>query len=117
QVRAGPRADGDCTEMSDVAVVTPPNRPRLAEAPPAPRTMADTGLDVSQIEQLFIKLLYTGELSGHVLAERMCLPYSLIEPIAERTRAERLIEVRGSAGSGTAGYRYALTDFGRDRAR
>jgi len=103
--------------MSDVAVVTPPNRPRLAEAPPAPRTMADTGLDVSQIEQLFIKLLYTGELSGHVLAERMCLPYSLIEPIAERTRAERLIEVRGSAGSGTAGYRYALTDFGRDRAR
>ena len=31
-------------------------------------------------------------------------------------RAERLIEVRGATGSGTAGYRYALTDLGRDRA-
>jgi hypothetical protein len=32
-------------------------------------------------------------------------------------RAERLIEVKGSEGSGTAGYRYSLTDLGRDRAR
>ncbi len=28
-----------------------------------------------------------------------------------------LVEVRGSTGSGSAGYRYALTDAGRDRAR
>ncbi len=32
-------------------------------------------------------------------------------------RAERLIEVKGTAGSGTAAYRYNLTDLGRDRAR
>jgi hypothetical protein len=32
-------------------------------------------------------------------------------------RAERLMEVRGSQGAGTGGYRYALTDLGRERAR
>ena len=86
-------------------------------APPLPRTIAETGLSVDQIEQLVIKTLHTGELSGIVLADRICLPYALLEPLIERLRAERLVEVRGAAGSGTAGYRYALTDLGRDRAR
>jgi hypothetical protein len=85
-------------------------------APPLPHTVAETGLSVDQIEQLIIKTLHTGELTGVTLAERICLPYSLLEPLVERLRAERLIEVRGATGSGTAGYRYALTDLGRDRA-
>ncbi len=88
-----------------------------AAGKPAPRTIAETGLDADQIEQLLIKHLYAGELAGLTLADRVKLPYALIEPLIERTRAERLIEVRGAAGSGTAGYRYALTDLGRDRAR
>jgi hypothetical protein len=86
-------------------------------APPMPRTISETGLSVDQIEQLMVKTLYTGELSGGALAERICLPYSLLEPLVERLRAERQVEVRGAAGSGTAGYRYALTDLGRDRAK
>jgi len=85
-------------------------------APPLPRTVAETGLSVDQIEQLMLKTLHTGELTGVTLAERVCLPYSLLEPLIERLRAERLVEVRGATGSGTAGYRYALTDLGRDRA-
>jgi hypothetical protein len=88
-----------------------------AGIPPLPRTIAETGLGADQIEQLMVKTLHTGELSGIALAERICLPYSLLEPLIERLRAERLIEVRGATGSGTAGYRYALTDLGRDRAR
>jgi hypothetical protein len=85
-------------------------------APPLPRTVADTGLSVDQIEQLMTKTLHTGELTGVTLAERVALPYSLLEPLIERLRAERLVEVRGATGSGTAGYRYALTDLGRERA-
>ena len=85
-------------------------------APPLPRTVAETGLSVDQIEQLLIKTLHTGELTGVALAERVGLPYSLLEPLIERLRSERLVEVRGATGSGTAGYRYALTDLGRDRA-
>src|SRR5215475_475988 len=82
-------------------------------APPLPHTVAETGLSVDQIEQLMIKTLHTGELTGVALAERVCLPYSLLEPLIERLRAEHLVEVRGATGSGTAGYRYALTDRGR----
>ncbi len=86
-------------------------------APSAPSSVEDTGLTADQIAQLCVKHLYAGEASGHVLADRMRLPYSLLEHIIEHARAERLVEVRGSTGSGTAGYRYALTDLGRDRAR
>jgi hypothetical protein len=52
-----------------------------------------------------------------LLVERIRLPYGLLEPLIERLRAERQLEVRGASGSGSAGYRYALTDAGRDRAR
>jgi hypothetical protein len=89
----------------------------LAPVPAAPATLADTGLSLDQLMQLFVKTLYTGEATGVMIAERMKLPYALLEPLIESVRAERFIEVRGSAGSGTAGYRYALTDLGRDRAR
>jgi hypothetical protein len=91
--------------------------PRLAVAPPVPATLEDTGLTADKLEQLLIKTLYAGEASGLQLADAVRLPYPILEPIIERARGERLIEVRGAAGAGTAGYRYALTDLGRDRAR
>ena len=87
------------------------------KAPPAPASIEDTGLSPDALTQLLIKSLYTGESTGVTLAERICLPYSVFEPLVEHVRIEKLIEVRGAAGSGTAGYRYALTDLGRDRAR
>jgi hypothetical protein len=90
---------------------------RTAAAPPAPRTIEEIGLSGDQIAQLLLKHLYTGEASGMTLADRMRLPYGLLEPLIESARAERLVEVRGAAGTGTAGYRYAVTDLGRDRAR
>jgi hypothetical protein len=86
-------------------------------SPALPRTIQDTGLGVEQIEQLLIKTLFTGEATGHALADRMRLGYAMLEPLIERLRAERQIEVRGTTGSGTAAFRYALTDLGRDRAQ
>src|SRR6185295_8284266 len=100
QVRAGPLPDG--AEMS---------------APRAPLTLEATGLSSSVVEQILIKSLYTGELTGHAAAERMRLAFPVIEPLIERVRQERLVEVLGGSGSSAAGYRYALTDLGRDRAR
>src|SRR5919197_6355648 len=96
-------------EFQEMAAAPPP-------VPPMPRTIAETGLGVDQIEQLLVKTLFSGEATGHVVADRMRLAYTMLEPLIERLRAERLIEVRGATGSGTAGYRYALTDLGRDRA-
>jgi hypothetical protein len=91
--------------------------PTVAPVPSVPGTLEETGLAVDQIEQLLIKTLYGGEASGLAIADRMRLPYTILEPLVERARAERLIEVRGTTGSGTAGFRYTLTDAGRERAR
>ena len=88
-------------------------------APRQPATIEETGIGADQITPLLLKSLYTGEATGVVTADRLCLPFVLLAPLVEGLRAERLIEVRGTgtSGSGTAGYRYALTDLGRDRAR
>jgi DNA-binding PadR family transcriptional regulator len=85
--------------------------------PPMPATLEATGLAPDRLEQLLTKTLYVGEATGLVLADRLRLSYGAIEPLVERMRAERLVEVRGALGTGSASYRYALTDLGRDRAR
>jgi hypothetical protein len=86
-------------------------------SPPQPRTIAETGLSADAIEQLLMKTLYGSEATGLTIADRMRLPFSLLEPLIERVRSERQIEVKGATGSGSASYRYALSDLGRDRAR
>jgi hypothetical protein len=90
---------------------------RLGPPPPAPPgSLADSGLRADQASELLLKTLVSGEQSGMSLSDRMCLPYSILEGLLEHARVEKLVEVRGAAGAGTAGYRYALTDLGRDRA-
>jgi DNA-binding PadR family transcriptional regulator len=91
-----------------------------APAPPMPaqpRTLAETGIAVDHVEQLLVKTLFGSELTGHAIADRMRMTYAIIEPLIERARAEQLIEVKGMTGTGSASFRYALTDLGRDRAR
>jgi hypothetical protein len=96
-----------------------PGTPARAPAPRAPGTIEETGLSIDQLTQLFIKSLYTGEATGVATADRLRLPFAVLTPLVEAARAEQLIEVRGTSGdgSGAAGYRFALTDLGRDRAR
>lgn len=100
--------------MSVAATAAAPPR---SVAPRAPKTLEETGLTAHLLEQLFIKALYGGEATGLVLADRMRVSYAILEPIVERVRVERLVEVRGASGSSSASYRYALTDLGRERAR
>ena len=84
--------------------------------PSPPQTIAETGLHPDTLSQLMLKTLIAGESSGTQLAEQMRLPYSVLDTLIQHARVEKLIEVRGASGAGTAGYRYALTDLGRDRA-
>jgi len=76
--------------------------PSPAPAPQVPKTLEETGLRTDFIEQLLVKTLYTGEATGLVVADRMRLPFGLLEPLIEHARAERLVEVRGTTGSGSA---------------
>jgi hypothetical protein len=86
-------------------------------APQKAATLADTGLSAESISALVMKWLYRGEARGIDLADSVRLPYSILEPLLGHMRVEQLVEVKSAAGVGTAGYRYALTDAGRDRAR
>ena len=85
--------------------------------PPPPATIAESGLHPDVLAQLLLKTLLGGEASGSALAERMRLPYSLLEALIQHARVEKLVEVRGTTGVGSAGYRYAVTDLGRDRGQ
>jgi hypothetical protein len=85
--------------------------------PAAPATLEDTGLPADRVHQLLVKTLYGGEATGIVVADRLRLPFTMIEPLLEHARSERLVEVRGATVSSAAHYRYALTDLGMERAR
>jgi len=50
-------------------------------APQAPTTLETTGLTTDMVEQLLVKTLYGGELTGLMLADRLRLPFTIIEPI------------------------------------
>jgi hypothetical protein len=81
-----------------------------------PVTLVETGLHPDTLHQLMLKTLIAGEASGTSLADKLRLPYSVLDSMLQHARVEKLVEVRGTAGTGTAGYRYALTDLGRERA-
>ena len=98
--------------MPAAATLTQPSM-----APARPTCLAEVGLTPDAVAGLLLKWLYAGEASGTELADRVRLPYALLEGIIEHARVERLVEVRSAGGMGTAGYRYGLTDGGRARAR
>ena len=89
---------------------------RLTPAPAVPHTLEDLGLPAERVEQLIVKTLFAGELTGLEMAERMKVAYGLFEPLIVRLRAEHMIEVRGASAASSSSYRYALTDLGRSRA-
>ena len=84
--------------------------------PEAPSTLLETGLSSDAVLALSLKILSRGELSGTNLSAEVKITFSVLEPIIEAARAEQLIEVRSAVGVGTAGYQYAVTVRGRERA-
>jgi predicted ATPase with chaperone activity len=88
-----------------------------APVPPTPTTLAETGLASDAVLALTLKVLYTGQMTGRELADEVKIGYGILEPIIATARLEQLVEVKKASGAGTAGYQYALTDRGRDRAK
>ena len=85
-------------------------------APAAPTSIEQTGLSDENVLGLILKTLYAGELSGMELSDKVKISYAILERILEAARVEQLVEVRSASGAGTAGYRYAITERGRERA-
>ncbi len=96
-----------------------PSAPRKPWAPPAMRSMEDTGLNMGLLTDLAIKTIYfAGYLSGHEMANRMHLPYTgIVDRIIEFMKREKWIEVRGSGGLNEAAYEYLISNKGSEKAR
>ncbi len=85
--------------------------------PKPPRTVEDTGLSLTFLVELACKTLYFGGvMSLASLSGQLALPVSVSNDVMEFLKKERLIEVK-KGGDIRAAYTFALTDFGRERAR
>ncbi len=102
--------------MTPVALAESRTLPTTVTPPPPPTSIEETGLHPDSLAQLLLKTLVAGEASGTQLSEKLRVPYSVLEALIQHARIEKLLEVRGTSGAGSAGYRYILTDLGRDRA-
>jgi predicted ATPase with chaperone activity len=85
--------------------------------PPIPMTIADTGLDASQIADLLMKhILFMGEFMISELAERIKLSLSVVETAMESLRREKFIDVKGGTGYAAVTYTFKITEPGKNRA-
>jgi hypothetical protein len=88
-------------------------RSRLAALAPRPRTVDETGLSQSFLQELLAKHLYDGGIRTlRELVTRTLLAGSILDPVLASMRKEAYIEVRGQV-EGTTALRYGLTDQGR----
>ncbi len=105
--------------LATLIASVPTARPPEHAAPFAPQTLEETGLTSMFIAELAIKLLYQkGQSSGADLANALCLPMKLLEPVLDALKAEHLVEVKGGSGVSAATYIHALSGgIGTGRAR
>ncbi|QRK06779.1 ATPase [Archangium violaceum] len=88
--------------------------------PPQPRTLADTGLTATMVEELVLKaIFFAGEMRGMDIANRLKLPSAIIDEVVEGLRRQKYIDIRGGGGSGVGKSTmiYQLTTFATDVLR
>jgi len=79
-----------------------------------PRTVEETGIRRSILEDLALKTLYIlGELTLRELADHMCVSLRIVEELFQRLRKDQLCQVTGMAGGV---HRIVTTSEGKSRA-
>jgi hypothetical protein len=98
----------------------PPHLPKMiaigdVAAPAAPMKVADTGLDGLLVQELALKAAATvPQFNTEWAARKLHLPQQLLGDVLEQLRVDHLLDVLGQAGP--FGYRYAITQRGRETA-
>lgn len=89
----------------------------LRRRPEAPKTVEDTGLELSFVSDLIMKhVVFAGEFTLKDISEYIKLPISIADAAIETLRRERFIEVRGAAEYARVTYKFSMTDQGKNRA-
>lgn len=89
----------------------------IGEAPRAPLTLEDTGLDPMFLLQLMLKGMFTENMeTPSQLAEAMKLSGAMINKLLQEAKDRKLVEARGAAAEGgaLAEMRHGLTRAGRE---
>jgi hypothetical protein len=78
--------------------------------PQPPHTLNDTGLNVSFLFDLILRVIYNaGRITGSDLAQAAHLPWAVLAPVLPAMRKQGLIDIAGQrGGAGDAGYEYEI---------
>ncbi|HEX3656112.1 MAG TPA: AAA family ATPase [Pirellulales bacterium] len=84
--------------------------------PSEPASIEETGLGEELVEQLICKhLLIFGTSKGRSIADHVCLPFRIVEPLLNSLRTNQIVIHASSAPFND--YYYSLTAQGRERAQ
>lgn len=87
-------------------------------APPAPRSLAETGLSMVMMRDILLKTMFRMNLDQvSQIARVICLPVTAVQELIDMARGQRLLEATGTlhaTSSNEMGYQ--LTDAGKARA-
>ncbi len=91
---------------------------RSAQAPPPPRSIAETGLEPGFLVDLLVKTIYRmGLEQPSEIGREMKIPVGIVIKLIEAAQSMKLMETLGQLGASmTAEMRYALTGKGREWA-
>jgi predicted ATPase with chaperone activity len=83
-----------------------------------PSSIDETGLDLSTIADLVLKVIYFNSMStGQSVADMLCLPFfNIVDRALTLLKREEMVEVAGSNGFGELAYQYVATPKGTARA-
>lgn len=95
-----------------------PTMSNIRDRGPAPKSVADTGIEFNNMLRLLLKAIYVRGLeTASQLSNELKLPLSIINEMLEETRDRGLTEIFGSAGLRlSAEFRLGLTTKGREWA-
>ncbi len=83
----------------------------------APRTIEDTGLTSTTIEDHLVRTIYfANEMAAGEMAHEVGLSYGILDGPLKGLAKEQYLEIKGQRGVGEAGYVYMLTSKGKARA-
>ena len=104
--------------MAALTVSAPPvatsfMTPTPLSFPPA-QTMMDTGLPISFIQELALKIIYfAGEIQALAVADQMCLPHTnIVENALNFLVKEEFCQITGATGYSERAYKYVVTGKG-----
>ncbi len=85
-------------------------------SPTEPEDLESAGLTGEEVERLILKyLLAKGGMTGRKIAQQICLPYGIIDPMLKMLKREQMLVYLGTAEMGD--YEFGITEVGRERAR